>query len=180
MPPVIGRDFSYPVLRAVAGMEDAPLQTAPTADSAHQLGNGQRANSAGGAGARGFALGRSNHAGAVAWHRSQLLQNTPLYPIADWGRQRFGGADIPAEQRLADLENTLALIKLDPGENAPLLAPLLDIPLPHDRAATLEPEVLRRRTRRAGAIAGANHRTARVPAALGRALASQHNLPGSA
>jgi hypothetical protein len=26
---VIGRDFSYPLLRAVAGMEDAPLQKAP-------------------------------------------------------------------------------------------------------------------------------------------------------
>jgi class 3 adenylate cyclase/tetratricopeptide (TPR) repeat protein len=81
----------------------------------------------------------------VEWSCSQLLQNTPLHPIADWGRQRFGGADIPAEQRLADLENTLALVKLDPAENAPLLAPLLDIPLPQDRAPTLEPEVLRRR-----------------------------------
>jgi hypothetical protein len=81
----------------------------------------------------------------VEWSCSQLLQNTPLHPIADWGRQRFGGADIPAEQRLADLEHTLALVKLDPAENAPLLAPLLDIPLPQDRAPTLEPEVLRRR-----------------------------------
>src|SRR5215471_15313505 len=61
----------------------------------------------------------------VEWSCSQLLQNTPLHPIADWGRQRFGGADIPAEQRLADLENTLALVGLDPAENAPLLAPLL-------------------------------------------------------
>ena len=69
----------------------------------------------------------------VEWSCSQLLQNTPLHPIADWGRQRFGGADIPAEQRLADLENTLALIKLDPAENVPLLAPLLDIPLPPER-----------------------------------------------
>ena len=60
---------------------------------------------------------------------SQLLQNTPLHPIADWGRQRFGSADVPAEKRLADLENTLALVKLDPVENATLLAPLLDIPL---------------------------------------------------
>jgi class 3 adenylate cyclase len=81
----------------------------------------------------------------VEWSCSQLLQNTPLHPIAEWGRQRFGGADTPAEQRLADLENTLTLVKLDPAENAPLLAPLLDIPLPQDRAATLEPEVLRRR-----------------------------------
>ena len=76
---------------------------------------------------------------------SQLLQNTPLHPIADWGRQRFGGADVPAERRLADLENTLALVKLDPIENATLLAPLLDIPLPPDRALALPPEELRRR-----------------------------------
>ena len=53
----------------------------------------------------------------VEWSCSQLLQNTPLHPIAEWGRQRFGGADVPAEQRLADLENTLALVKLDPAEN---------------------------------------------------------------
>ena len=81
----------------------------------------------------------------VEWSCSQLLQNTPLHPIAEWGRQRFGGADIPAERRLADLENTLALIKLDPAENVPLLAPLLDIPLPPERTPTLAPEELRRR-----------------------------------
>jgi predicted ATPase len=76
---------------------------------------------------------------------SQLLQNTPLHPIADWGRQRFGSADMAAEKRLADLENTLALVKLDPLENGTLLAPLLDIPLPADRALPLPPEELRRR-----------------------------------
>ncbi|HXB80421.1 MAG TPA: adenylate/guanylate cyclase domain-containing protein, partial [Bradyrhizobium sp.] len=75
---------------------------------------------------------------------SQLLQNTPLHPIADWGRQRFGGADVPADKRLADLENTLGLVKLDPVENATLLSPLLDIPLPPDRALALPPEDLRR------------------------------------
>src|SRR5262245_45545817 len=53
-----------------------------------------------------------------------------------WGRQRFGGADISAEQRLADLENTLALVKLDPAENVPLLASMLDIPLPSERSPT--------------------------------------------
>ena len=66
----------------------------------------------------------------VEWSCSQLLQNTPLHPIAEWGRQRFGGADVPAERRLAELESSLAQVKLDPAENAPLLAPLLDIPLP--------------------------------------------------
>jgi predicted ATPase len=73
------------------------------------------------------------------------LQNTPLHPIAEWGRQRFGADDAPAEQRLADLENTLRLVGLDPAEHAPLLAPLVDIPLPPDRAASFPPEELRRR-----------------------------------
>ena len=45
----------------------------------------------------------------VGWSCSQLLQNTPLHPIAEWGRQCFGGEEIPAERRLADLENTLRL-----------------------------------------------------------------------
>jgi class 3 adenylate cyclase len=72
----------------------------------------------------------------VEWSASQLLQNTPMHPIAEWGRQCFG-ADAPADQRLADLEGTLRLIGLDPAEHAPLLAPLVDIPLPQGRAANL-------------------------------------------
>ena len=52
------------------------------------------------------------------WTCSQLLQNTPLHPIGEWGRQRFGGADMPVERRLTDLENTLAQVQLDPVENA--------------------------------------------------------------
>jgi predicted ATPase len=89
-------------------------------------------------------LGQAAHTW-VEWSSSQLLQNTPLHPIADWGRQRFGGVETPARQRLADLENTLRLIGLDPGEYTPLLAPLVDIPLPEERAAKLAPEQLRRR-----------------------------------
>ena len=80
----------------------------------------------------------------VEWSASQLLQNTPLHPIVEWGRQRFG-LDAPAEQRLADLEDTLRLIGLDSAEHAPLLAPLVDIPLPSGRAAHFPPEELRRR-----------------------------------
>jgi class 3 adenylate cyclase len=59
-------------------------------------------------------LGETPHTWAE-WSSSQLLQNTPLHPIAEWGRLRFG-ADLPAEQRLADLENTLALVGLDAAE----------------------------------------------------------------
>ena len=79
------------------------------------------------------------------WGCSQLLQNTPLHPIAQWGRERFGSTETTAEQQLADLENTLALIKIDPAENVPLLAPLLDIPLPKEHLPALPPEELRRR-----------------------------------
>jgi AAA ATPase domain/Adenylate and Guanylate cyclase catalytic domain len=81
----------------------------------------------------------------VEWNCSQLLLNTPLHPIAEWGRQRFGGTDLPAERRLADLGSSLSQVKLDSAENVALLAPLLDIPLPPDRAPVLAPEELRRR-----------------------------------
>ena len=89
-------------------------------------------------------LGETPHTW-VEYSSSQLLQNTPLHPIAEWGRLRFGGADAPDEQRLADLENTLRLVGLDAAEYAPLIAPLVDVPLPEKREAKLVPEELRRR-----------------------------------
>jgi class 3 adenylate cyclase/predicted ATPase len=88
-------------------------------------------------------LGETPHTW-TEWSSSQLLQNTPLHPIAEYGRQRFG-ADLPAEQRLADMENALHLVGLDAVVYAPLLAPMVDIPLPKERAANFAPEELRRR-----------------------------------
>lgn len=81
----------------------------------------------------------------LEWSCSQLLQNTPLHPVAEWGRQLFGGADVSAGRRYADLEGALAQIKLDPAEYAPLLAPVFDIPLPRERAPTFAPDELRQR-----------------------------------
>jgi class 3 adenylate cyclase/predicted ATPase len=89
-------------------------------------------------------LGETPHTW-VEWNSSQLLQNTPLHPIAEWGRARFGSQDVAAERRLADLETTLAQVKLDVQETATFLAPLLDIPLPAERAPKFGPEELRRR-----------------------------------
>jgi class 3 adenylate cyclase/predicted ATPase len=88
-------------------------------------------------------LGETPHTW-VEWASSQLLQNTPLHPLAEWGRQRFGGPDVAAERRLAELETMLAQVGMDPTNHAALLAPLLDIPLPPSRTATLAPEELRR------------------------------------
>ena len=81
----------------------------------------------------------------VEWSCSQLLQNTALHPITEWGRLRFGGTEVPAEQRLTDLESSLKQVNLDPLENTSLLAPLLDIPLASEQATALLPEELRRR-----------------------------------
>ena len=89
-------------------------------------------------------LGETPHSW-VEWASSQLLQNTPLHPVTDWARIRFGGPEVPPERRLAELEAALAQVKLDAGELAPLLAPLLEIPMPEDRAPKLAPEELRRR-----------------------------------
>jgi class 3 adenylate cyclase/tetratricopeptide (TPR) repeat protein len=88
-------------------------------------------------------LAETSHTWAV-WSALQLLQNTPLHPIAEWGRQRFG-EDASAEERLADLESALRMVGLNPTEHAPLLAPIVDIPLPTGRVPNLPPEEMRRR-----------------------------------
>src|SRR5271163_4164381 len=81
----------------------------------------------------------------VEWASSQLLQNTPLHPVAERGRVRFGGAEIAGEKRLAELETALASVGLDAAEYAPLLAPVIDAPLPPNRIPKLSPEELRSR-----------------------------------
>jgi class 3 adenylate cyclase/tetratricopeptide (TPR) repeat protein len=84
-------------------------------------------------------LGETPHTW-VEWASSQLLQNTPLHPIAEWGRQRF-----TSEAKFAELEGVLTQVKLDPAEYAPLLAPLLDISVPEPRALQFAADELRRK-----------------------------------
>jgi class 3 adenylate cyclase/predicted ATPase len=76
------------------------------------------------------------------WNASQRLQNTPLHPVTEWGRQRFDSAEAPAE-RLAELEKALKALGLE--AIAPVVAPLLDIPLPASHVETAAPDELRRR-----------------------------------
>jgi AAA ATPase-like protein len=89
-------------------------------------------------------LGETPHTW-VEWTASQLLQNIPLHPVIEWGRVRFGDSDVAGSQRLAELESALKQLKIDPDEAIPLIAPLLGIPLPPDRAPQLPPEEMRRR-----------------------------------
>jgi class 3 adenylate cyclase/tetratricopeptide (TPR) repeat protein len=81
----------------------------------------------------------------VEWTSSQLLQNTALHPLVEWGKQRFGGTDLAPERRLADLESSLTQVNLNPVELAPLLAALLDIPTATVPTLELAPDELRRR-----------------------------------
>ncbi len=81
----------------------------------------------------------------VEWASSQLLQNTPLHPIAEWGRARFGGDQVDGEKRLAELEAALASVGVDAAEYAPLLAPVIDAPLPPERIPKLSSLELRSR-----------------------------------
>jgi class 3 adenylate cyclase/tetratricopeptide (TPR) repeat protein len=87
-------------------------------------------------------LGETPHTW-VEWSSSQLLQNTPLHPIVEWGRLRFGGADATYQQRLADLENAIRSVGLD-AEYAPLAA-LVRAPPTENRPAPFAPKELRRR-----------------------------------
>ena len=80
----------------------------------------------------------------IEWTSSQLLQNTALHPLTQWGRQRFGGAEIAPEKQIADLESSLRQLNL-PTEYLPLLASLLDLSAATAGLPDLTPEELRRR-----------------------------------
>ena len=77
------------------------------------------------------------------WASSQLLQNTAA-PRRRMGPRRFGG-EVAGEKRLAKLEAALGSVGLDAAEYAPLLAPVIDAPLPPSRIPKLSPEELRSR-----------------------------------
>jgi class 3 adenylate cyclase len=76
-----------------------------------------------------------------------FFQNTPFYAVADMLQQSFHwDASHTVEQRLAALEASLGPAGLDPVEAVPLIAPLLDLPLPPDYPpSTLSPDQQRRR-----------------------------------
>jgi class 3 adenylate cyclase len=61
---------------------------------------------------------------------AQLMQNTPFHPVAEWGRQRFATAEGSEDRRLVELETSLRVLGIDPVEAVPLLAPMLELPLP--------------------------------------------------
>jgi zinc ribbon protein len=60
-----------------------------------------------------------------------FCQNTPFYLVVEMLRQLLAWrADQPSSDRLAQLESRLELAGLKPAEAVPLIAPLVNLPLP--------------------------------------------------
>jgi class 3 adenylate cyclase/tetratricopeptide (TPR) repeat protein len=81
----------------------------------------------------------------VEWSSSQLLQNTPLHPIVEWGRLRFGGSEAPDADRLAELDRTLRAVGLDAAVYDAVATLLVEAPLTHEHRTQSASEELRRR-----------------------------------
>jgi tetratricopeptide (TPR) repeat protein len=85
-----------------------------------------------------------------SWIKSELspyLQNTPFAPVADMIQQALGwGSDDSVEAKLAKLEQNLERVGLQPAAALPLLAPLLNLPVPEKyHPLQLPPEQQRKR-----------------------------------
>jgi class 3 adenylate cyclase/tetratricopeptide (TPR) repeat protein len=75
---------------------------------------------------------------------SAFFQNTPFYPVTEMLRQFLGNS--PAEDQITQLEPRLIAAGLKPAEALPLIAPLLNLPLPTDYPPSpLPPDQQRRR-----------------------------------
>jgi len=73
-----------------------------------------------------------------------FFQNTPFYPVTEMLRQMLG--EIPAENQLEQLAPRLTAAGLKPADALPLIAPILNLPLPPEYPpSTLPPEQQRRR-----------------------------------
>ena len=77
-----------------------------------------------------------------------FFQNTPFYPVTEMLRQMLvtSSEHFEPQQQLAQLASRLELAGLKPAESIPLIAPLLNVPLPAEYPpSALSPDQLRRR-----------------------------------
>jgi len=63
---------------------------------------------------------------------SQLLQNTPFHPMVEFAARRLEEEGSAPDDRLAALAEWHRAVGLDPMQSVPLVAPLLELPVPPD------------------------------------------------
>lgn len=68
----------------------------------------------------------------VEWVCSQLLQNTPFHPFVEFAKRRLEAQEPNLEGRVAVLAAWHRAIGLDSEQSVPLVAPLLELPVPED------------------------------------------------
>jgi len=68
----------------------------------------------------------------VEWSCSQLLQNAPFHPFIEFARRRLEEQEPTPEGRVAALAAWHRAVGLDPAQSVPLVAPLLELPVPTD------------------------------------------------
>jgi class 3 adenylate cyclase/predicted ATPase len=77
---------------------------------------------------------------------SQLLQNTPFHPVVESVKRRLEEQEPTPEGRLAALVAWHRAVGLDPAQSVPLVAPLLELPVPAEYPPpTAVPDERRRR-----------------------------------
>jgi predicted ATPase len=68
----------------------------------------------------------------VEWVCSQLSQNTPFHPFVEFAKRRLEAQEPNLEGRVAVLAAWHRAVGLDPVQSVPLVAPLLELPVPED------------------------------------------------
>ena len=82
----------------------------------------------------------------VEWACSQLLQNTPFHPFIEFARRRLEEQEPTPEGRVVALAAWHRAVGLDPAQSVPLVAPLLELPVPAEYPSPPSaPEERRRR-----------------------------------
>jgi class 3 adenylate cyclase len=76
---------------------------------------------------------------------SQLLQNTPFHPFIEFARRRLEEQETTPQGRVAALAAWHRAVGLDPAQSVPLVAPLLELPVPAEYPLTPDSAEERRR-----------------------------------
>ena len=83
----------------------------------------------------------------LTWRCAAYFQRSPLYPVIEFFQSVLGGDAVTPEERFEALEQQLTTLGRPLGETVPLIATLIELPLPERyRPPELAPQLLRAKT----------------------------------